>query len=467
MIRKWTTLLLSLMLAVMLPLCALADTQHTLKMVPGDEMSSEPAIADLLNVLAFTLTTGDEAGALTLGLEDQAIATIGLTADATGLYVHSDLLSDDVLYVTWDDGFAFVTDLLLMTLEEQGAADADLENVRNSMAEWKTSVVTAMANPVPASTSVTAMTQEAEWEMVEQIFGDDPQMLQYLQDMRDKVIIENGSFADANRDTADQKYSMTLTSEDLLKVCDTSYMRTLITEAVAMEEGLTAQEISANADDVLEEVREIYRSSNFLTELTMYTLDEGLTLVGMDMTMHMDTTSEGETSSMEMGLNYSRLTGSEGVSYKGEMTMGVEDEKLMDILFTLDRGNNDVSKGMLGFVVEGEEVVITYHAENTAPDTREREAALYHRSGATAVLEPAGADRPLIGFELTTAPADDAVLSKLEKADSATSVNVMKLSAEEMQALASEVTGRAMQAFYTALGKLPTSTLGLFMGGMQ
>lgn len=467
MIRKWTTVILSLMLAVMLPLCALADTQHTLKIIPGDELSSEPAIADLLNVLAFTVTAGNNAGALTLALDNQNIATIGFTADATGLYAHSDLLSDEVLYVTWDDGFAFLTDLLMMALEQEGAAAADLEAVETSMTELKTSVVTAMANPAAASASVTTMTQKEEWEMVVELFGDDPQMVEYLQSMRDKMVVENGSFTDANRDTADQKYSMTLDSEDLLKVCDTSYMRTLLTEAMAMEEGVTAEEISANVDAVLEEVREIYRNSNFLTEITMYTLDEGLTLVGMDLTMHMDATAEGETSSMEMALNYNRLTGSDGVNYKGEMTMGAEGEKLMDILFTLERGNNDVSKGMLGFLAEGEEIVITYHAENTAPDTREREAALYHRSGASAILEPAGANRPLIGFELITAPADDAMLSKLESADSTNSVNVMKLSAEEMQALASEVTGRAMQALYTALGKLPTSTLGLFMGEMQ
>ena len=62
---------------------------------------------------------------------------------------------------------------------------------------------------------------------------------------------------------------------------------------------------------------------------------------------------------------------------------------------------------------------------------------------------------------------DGEALAKLENADSNNSVNVMKLSAEEMEALGAEISGRAMQALYTALGKLPTSTLNLFMGEMQ
>ena len=41
MIRKWMTLLLSLLLAVTVPLSALADTQHTLSIVPGELLEGE------------------------------------------------------------------------------------------------------------------------------------------------------------------------------------------------------------------------------------------------------------------------------------------------------------------------------------------------------------------------------------------------------------------------------------------
>jgi len=43
MIRKWMTTLLAMLLAMMLPLCALADTQHTLTILPGDALATEQA----------------------------------------------------------------------------------------------------------------------------------------------------------------------------------------------------------------------------------------------------------------------------------------------------------------------------------------------------------------------------------------------------------------------------------------
>ena len=58
MIRKRLTVLHSLLLAMALPLAALADTQHTLTIIPGDDMAAIPAVADLFDVLSL----GERAG---------------------------------------------------------------------------------------------------------------------------------------------------------------------------------------------------------------------------------------------------------------------------------------------------------------------------------------------------------------------------------------------------------------------
>ena len=70
MFRKWLTILVALMMMAM-PFGAMADTQHTLSIVPGDVMASEQAVVDLLNVLDLRLTTGEKSGALTVLLNDQ------------------------------------------------------------------------------------------------------------------------------------------------------------------------------------------------------------------------------------------------------------------------------------------------------------------------------------------------------------------------------------------------------------
>ena len=96
MTHKLITTLLCLVLAVALPLAALADTRHTLTLIPGDDLSAVPAIADLCDALSLTLTKGEKSGGLTLSVGGEDIATVALGADSTGLYAQSTLLGDDV-----------------------------------------------------------------------------------------------------------------------------------------------------------------------------------------------------------------------------------------------------------------------------------------------------------------------------------------------------------------------------------
>jgi len=475
MIRKWTTMILSLLLAVMLPLCAFADTQHTLAVIPGDALASEQAVADLLDVLSIKLTKGLKSGALTLVLDDTDIVTAGIKADATGLYAHSDLISDDVLYITWDDAFALLTDVMKSSLAAQGADPAALSQLEQSMGEAKATVVAAAANGMQPSAGVT--TPEESIAMMEELFGDDPAMMAYAKNVSEKVIVEEGAFADSQRDVADQKYTLTLTAEDVLPVLDSAYMRTVMREALTVEAGdVSEAEMNALIDEQIAQARTELENSDLQMTCITYSIDGGKTPVGMEMgmTMNVENVNEaGEPVQLEMGMNmnYDRLTDESGVAHKADMSLAMNGEIMMDVRFDLHKGVDDVSKGLLGLLAGGEELVFTYHAENTKPDVRERDVQLYLRSNATAILEPAASDRPLIGFEVVTSPADPALLSALEQADAAGSVDVMKLSDEDLQSLMNGVSMRAQNALYAALPKLPTSVLGLamnlFMGGME
>jgi len=218
---------------------------------------------------------------------------------------------------------------------------------------------------------------------------------------------------------------------------------------------------------VMAEVKALYEESGFEMIMEMYTQDAGQALVGVDMIMNMSLDAgevEGEKlqTSMQMAAVYDRLTDENGVSYKATAGIAADSSKA-EFSFNLNKGNNGVSEGMLGVLAEGEEIVITYEAENIAPDTRVRGAALYMRSGANAILEPAASDRPMISFVLKSEPADESVLNALDTARPETSVNVMKLSDEAMQALGNQIMANGMQVLYTALGQLPTSVLTMVM----
>lgn len=472
MIRKWFTMLLSLMLAVVLPVGALADTQHTLSVIPGDLLASEEAIADLLEVMDLRLTEGEKSGALTLLLNGQEMVTVGLAADATGLYASSGLLGTDVLYITWDDAFALLADTLTSSMAEAGVDDATLQSLETGLAEAKNSIVAAAGAGASSTTVVPApATMEEKLALMEQMFPNDPKMVEYIRNLYADMSIEDGTFADEHRDTADQKYRMTMDEKDLVALCDTEYMKTIFLEALAMENPDASEaELVKAYEEVIAEVRKLYEDSGFEMVMEMYTLDAGQTLVGMDMIMNMsiDATESGEKlkTSMQMAADYDRLTDENGVSHQANAEMTVDLNKA-EVSFDLYRANSGKSTGMLGMLADGEEIIVKYEAENTAADTRVRTAELYLRSGANAILEPSVSTRPMIGLVVTSESAAPETLYALENATAENSVNVLELSNAELQQLGNQISLNATQAFYAALGQLPTSTLNLLMSQMS
>lgn len=463
MIRKWMTTLLAMLLAMMLPLCALADTQHTLTILPGDALATEQAVADLCKVLSFSLTTGKESGALTIGLDGKDLLTAAAKADVSGLYVNSNILSDDVLYVTWEDGFAVLSQALTAQLPEEEA-----QVFQQAMAEAQEQVTTALQSGMPAS--IPAVVTPAEGlEQIKQMYPDDPGLIKMYENMLSRMVEEKGEFVAHGRDTATGKMTMTMTRDDLLAACDSKMMRSSIEQTLKAENPeLSGDELTKAVDEVLAEVRKVYSEMEFEAVLTGYTVDEGMTLVGMEVAMPMTMTVDTESLSMNVDFQYNRLTDANGVSHKADMNITLPESEggNVAVQFDLYRGADEVSKGSLALLAGGMEFTVTYNAANNG-DVRTRLAEVYMRTGAAAIIPPAASDRPLIGFQVITEPADPAVLAKIEAADSTNAVNVMKLSAEEMSALGSDVESRAMQLVFNAMGSLPASVLTMLMNTAQ
>lgn len=457
MIRNCLKTLLCLVLALMLPLCAVADVQHTLKVTPGAALGLDEAITDLTDVLGLKLTQGGKSAALSVTLGQTDVATFAFSADATGLYLHSALLSDDVLYVTWDDGFAYLMELLKAQMRAEGVTDEQLAPIESSMAETKASIVKALGSGVEIVSAKPADGMAA----ITQAISSDPALMEIYGD----VVVEKGDYAAAQRDAADEKRTLNLGTEQLLKFCDTDYMRTLARETAMLDQPqLQGEALEKTVDEMMEEVRALYSAMDSETQIVGY-FQNGTEPVGMEVTMRMTVgeQEDGSASTMTAEANYDRLTDESGVAYKAAVNITLDGSAVMQSVFALHRGVDDVSEGSLAVLAGGEEITLLYHGQNTQPDVRQRKVELYERSGATAIIAPAASDRPLITFELTTAQADPAVLETVKKADAHNSVNVMKLSAEEMQTLVSQIQTRSMQSVYTALAELPTSTLQLLM----
>ena len=235
MIRKWMSLFLAVIMAFAMPMSAFADVQHTLAVKPGELLQSEEAIADLLEVLKLRLTLGEESGALTVLLDDSNVVTLGLTADATGLYAGSNLFGADILYITWDDIFALIGDVLIESMAEAGAEEEVLQQLRAGFEEAKKEIIAAAGGMMSAPQTEATASLEESLKAAEELFPDDPAMVAFIMKLYEDMVIETGSFADEARDTADQKHRLTMDEENLLALCETAYMKNAITKALAAE----------------------------------------------------------------------------------------------------------------------------------------------------------------------------------------------------------------------------------------
>ena len=339
MTRKLITTLLCLVLAMALPLAALADTRHTLTIIPGDDLSAVPAIADLCDALSLTLTKGEKSGGLTLSVGGEDIATVALGADSTGLYAQSTLLGDDVYYVNWDDGFAYVSDLVMEIAEANGMETDEgmAATLKNMLELYKTKIVETLGAAGYAGSSTVTGTldsamndREALKELIQESFPDDPDMVAVYERLFDNMTLEEGEFTDPERDPATRHMSMVLTSEDMADMCDTQYMRGVMEMTLKSQNPeLGEEELSAAVDEAIEQARSVYEESDLQLVMNIYTSDEDTKLVGMDMGMEMTIPAdEGTETKAALNFNYDRLTGNNGVDHRADMSMIADDETL-------------------------------------------------------------------------------------------------------------------------------------------
>lgn len=455
MIRKWMTTLLCLLMALALPLCALADTQTTIRISLGDELVSEQAVKDLFDALSFTLTGGEKAGALTVNVADTGVVSIAASVDENGLYLGSELLGETVYYIGWDDLFT------LMDAAIASSADGDeLAAAQQSMEQFKSALMALIAGEeIPAqSTDV-----EANKDAVLAQFADDPAMQAWLQTIMDKVVVENGEFTAEGRDVAAVKSSMTMTAEDLLPLFDTDYMRNSVKSGLqGSEENMTAEELEKATDEVLAQSRQVIADSDFLMSMETYADEANENLIGMDMKMTMTIKEDGEVEgTLAMLMNYKRLTTAAGVSHNGSLDMNVSDDDetvtmqgQMDLLT-----GDDLLEGNVALLVEGTEITLHFATDEAAGAVS---VALYQRGNATSIIEPAASARPMITLTFTTGEADGAVLSPVKAAANAqNAVNILTMTKSDIQALSETVQNNAMSVLFQALSLMPSSVMQL------
>ncbi len=498
MFRKILASVLCLMLALAMPLSSLAATDITLKIIPGADIAAmDENVNSILNNLFLHIVSDDNGALLAVESNTGEIVSGAFSGDENGFYVASPLLGDRTLYFTMEDLSAFMVEMM----KQSGMSEAEVAEFEAAMAQMTSGTMTSgmdmTALYVDDDMSLTAF-NSPDSVNYEEIFADDPVMLQYIESILAKMVVTEGDFTDAAHNPATAKIELTMTGEDMAMLFDTKFIKDMY--------GSMAQSAGMDADEFIASMKSVYEQLDPTINVTYLTNGDELCAMDMDMVMkgdvtvevagenaqtiteteHIDMTmdmvanvlTQGETDVMDMVMNMTVGEGDEAEtlvftlqlaendeadSFAFVGNMKLDEENIMDLQGVFTEGEDDAIKGWFALLFEGQQITVTVEGKETN-DVYDLVLGINARENAAAIVEPTWSDEAMISFAVQVKEVETpALLNKLAAATPETSVQLLQMTEAELQNEISAISGDAMSALFTGLGNLPTELLNLLM----
>ncbi len=481
--NKLLAILLALLLCAMLPLSALAATEYSLQLIPGDDMASVDAVKDLCNALTVRFLKGESGGKLTLSLSGEDVFSAAARITDDGLYLDSAILGDKPVYASAENIGQVLTQLAsadeTMDAETVSAIKPMIVQLFSQAGVMSDLKGTALAEP-----STEIVSNEELREQIRKAFADDEVMADYVLGILDRAEITEGSFTSDAHDPATQSMKITLNKDDVAKLQGSSTAQRMLVSSGSMTEEEAAAELKKVFDGM--------EKMDMVT--TLYTDESHLVALEMTMDSVMNATDDdGETDkeSVQMTAAYNRLTKDGVVTHSATMTMGEDGETEAGLAFvlaagdgsyTLDGAMNEVDdgkeepvltvKGVFSSVdgkfdgwlaMLADETQLTVACSGSAEgDQTERLISAYIRENAVAITELAASERPLFSLRVMTSEnADDSALKAIESATAESALQPLQMSDDELTEYLTSISTNATQVLYTVLSKLPSSVIEL------
>ena len=484
---KLLAVLLALLLCAMLPLSALAATEYSVQLIPGDDMASVAAVKDLFDVLTFRFLKGENSGMLTLNLSGEDVFSAAARVTGDGLYLDSAILGDKPVYASAEDIGQVLTQL---ASAEEGADPEEISQLKpmivqmfqqfGMMQEWKDTA--AADSPAILPTDLAAI--EELRTQLQKLYADDEALVDYVLSILDRAEITKGSFTGAAHDPATQSMRLTLTKEDILKLQNSTTIRDTLMKSGSLTAEEAAEELKKSMDNIqkMDVVLTLYGTETDLVSLEM-TMDSAMDVVEED--------GDIDHENIQMTAAYNRLTKDGTVNHSASMLIGEDGDTEADLAFvltakdgsyTLDGAMNEVddgkeepmmtvkgvlngadgkADGWLALLADETQVTFTYSG-SVEGDQTERLVSFYTRENAVAITELAASERPLFSLRLLTVEnADDSALKTVEGATAETALQPLQMSDEDCTAYITSISTNATQVLYAVLSKLPSSVIEL------
>lgn len=495
--RKIFAVILSLLLAVMVPMTSLAATAVDISVMPGEMLLQQvpedmrTPLVDLFNALSIRILSGENSGMLSVLLSGKNALDVAFRADEDGLFVQTALLGEKPLYFQKDD----LADFVVNTMKQQGEAldaqaEAELRENVNAMfgGAAMTGVPAVDMTAVPAEPVDFTFDKDAAIAAVSQAYANDPAMMAYVTNILNSTVVTEGEFTAENRDTANVCMTMTMTGADMVLLLDSAAMESSLSQ-IAAQNNITVEEAKA-------EMKAEFEKMDMNATMVFYLIKEGSQFVGADLNMVIvEDKNDPEAETITMVMKLDRLT-TDVVTYTFNM-QGTEDDQPevgADFVVVDDQNGtvnvdgkiyeyeeaatkdvgllkgtftmmNDILYGWFGIVdTDSQEGFTFVIASQPTNDGAVYTMDMYIRENAVAPVAPVASDLPFFTFKVDLSenmPEDG--LAAVEAATVDGSVQLLKMSEEELQQFVTEVTGYMSSVAFSLLSLLPPSVLSLFM----
>lgn len=527
--RKGLVRLLSIVAALMLPLSAMAQgaamdllTQAkadgkeivaTLTFEPGATLAADQVVADLSAATAIRINKlAGGFGAFTLVLSGVDTVAAQLSVQADGLYVQSETLGDKPLFFSWEDLQKYMDE----AMKSSGAG--------TGMAGFQQMMGAGLLK-ADETQPVEALTEDQIKQKITQAMGGDDSFVKWFEAIEAKKVVTKGEYTLDGSDVADTKTELTVTNADMVGLYDIAYIQKQMTAQIkAQDATLTDEQAEAKTKETVDQIKASIVKSEAVMPLVIYTSGEdNLVAVDLQMSATMQK-SDGDiaygadliveptataaeatpTPAAEVYAKYdvslllTKKTADAGKIYSMKVVANEDSQKVFGLTGAL-AFNDKVATGTLTAVNGKDEpkLVVDMNCDYTDAKhmTGDLAVTAYDAAGNNAVLLSADqtvgdasvdtalsvsygesveaikadAAKSLLGtVKVNIQVKDDSgYFAALKEATPATSLEVMKLSADELQTYLGTLQGNAFQLLYKVMGNLPQSVSKLLSSTMS
>ncbi|MBN1777198.1 MAG: hypothetical protein JW811_03665 [Clostridiales bacterium] len=452
------------------------ETVTTISLQTGTLLADYEEVSQILDTAAIRIhSMPDGYGAFVLSLNGTDALKSLLKAEQDGVYVQCNALGQQPLYFTYEDIKNFIMEQLEAYAETQ---PADMP--------FDTGMMQSMMDG--------SLTDEQIFEMM----GIDEELIAYISDIQAKQVVEKGTFALEGSDIADTKTVVALSKEDISRAMDLPIVREQISGQMLMTgTEYSQEEIDQMIDEQLAEVKQMIEDSNITVTSTAYTMGDEFIAYEFDLTAETDDYSGGSVP-MNISVTVTKTSIGSAAFYQMSVMLtegsdeflnqygslyiddtfisgqyvfyGEPDEPMFEAALNCDRSQADHSFGELALTLYdgGAQTVYVTFDQQKADNVTDTAINVY-LGGSADAIKKALAETSLITVNLhTVVQPDSGFFAALQNATPETSVQLLQLNEEELDAYMQSMEQGLMMTLLTVIDNLPpeiSESLMQEMGG--